>query len=112
MTRLAQRLEHLTYIYGLSISCILMTSHLYSVLRQLRLHGQHLSGINVRVVGLVEGFLQLLQLVGREHRPAHKQHLIFSESLNKLSFKYYEMRFIHDQLFLKESARDIKDNTK
>lgn len=50
-----------------------MTSHLDSVLRQLRLHGQHLPGVHVRVVGFMEGLLQLLQLVGREHRPAERR---------------------------------------
>lgn len=52
------------------VSCVLTMSHLYSVLGQLRLHGQHLSGVDVGVMSFVESFLQLLQLVGREHRPA------------------------------------------
>lgn len=43
--------------------------HLDAVLGQLRLDGEHLSSVDVRVVGLVEGFLQFLQLVGREHGP-------------------------------------------
>lgn len=47
--------------------------YLYPVFRELCLHGQHLSGVHVRVVGLVEGLLQLLQLVGREHRPEDRQ---------------------------------------
>lgn len=43
--------------------------YLYPVFRQLRLHGQHLPGINIWVVGLIERLLQLLQLVGGEDRP-------------------------------------------
>lgn len=50
-----------------------MTSHLYPVLGQLRLHGEHLARVHVGVVRLVEGLLQLLQLVRREHRPAETE---------------------------------------
>lgn len=61
--------------YSLELQLIISdrSSHLDSVLRQLRLHGQHLPGVHVRVVGFMEGLLQLLQLVGREHRPAERR---------------------------------------
>lgn len=41
--------------------------YLYSVFRQFCFHGQHLSGINIRVVRFVKGLFQLLQLIGREY---------------------------------------------
>jgi hypothetical protein len=44
-------------------------SYLYPVLRELCLHGQHLPGVNIRVVGFIEGLLQLLQLVRGEYGP-------------------------------------------
>lgn len=44
--------------------------YLYSVLRQVDLEGQQLPRIQVRVVGILKGFLQLLQLVTREDGPA------------------------------------------
>lgn len=40
--------------------------HLYPVLRQVGFKGQHLPGVDVGVVGLLEGLLQLLQLEGRK----------------------------------------------
>lgn len=43
--------------------------YLYPVFWQLCFHGQHLSSIHVRVVGLIEGLFQLLQLVGCEDCP-------------------------------------------
>lgn len=43
--------------------------YLDAVLGQLGLHGQQLSGVHVGVVSIVEGLLQLLQLMGCEHRP-------------------------------------------
>lgn len=48
-------------------------TYLYPVLRQLRLHSQHLPGIDVGVVRFVESFLQLLQLVSCEYRPAERR---------------------------------------
>ena len=42
--------------------------HLYSVFWQVGLQAQHLPGVHVRVVGVLECFLQLLQLVGGEYR--------------------------------------------
>lgn len=47
--------------------------HLYPVLRQLRFHGEHLARIHIGVVRLVEGLLELLQLVWREHSPAEPE---------------------------------------
>ena len=58
-----------------------VVSHLYSVLGQLRLHGKHLPGVDIRVVRLVEGLLQLLQLVGGEHRPAGQRTECETETL-------------------------------
>lgn len=49
---------------------VLHVSHLYPVLGQLCLHGEHLSGVDVRVMSLLKSFLQLLQLVGGEHGSA------------------------------------------
>lgn len=46
--------------------------HLYSVFRELSLHGQHFPGIHVRVVGRAECLLQLFQLLGSEDSPAGK----------------------------------------
>lgn len=43
--------------------------YLYPVFWQLCFHGQHLSSIYVRIVGLIEGLFQLLQLVGCEDCP-------------------------------------------
>lgn len=43
--------------------------YLYPVFWQLCFHGQHLSSIYVRIVGLVEGLFQLLQLIGCEDCP-------------------------------------------
>lgn len=37
--------------------------YLYPVLWKFSLHGEHLSGVDIRVVGLVESFLQLIQLI-------------------------------------------------
>lgn len=48
-------------------------THLYPVLRQLRLHSQHLPGIDVGVVSFIKSLLQLFQLVSCEHRPAEKR---------------------------------------
>lgn len=42
------------------------SSHLHSDLREVHLHGQLLSAVHVRVVGLLKGTLQLVQLVGGE----------------------------------------------
>lgn len=44
-------------------------THLYPVLGQIRPQAEHLAGVDVRVVRLLEGRLQLLQLLGREDRP-------------------------------------------
>ena len=43
-------------------------SHLHPRLRQVYLHGYLLPGVDVRVVGLLERSLQLLQLGGGERR--------------------------------------------
>lgn len=48
-------------------------TYLYPVLRQFRLHSQHLPGIDVGVVRFVESLLQLLQLVSCEYRPAERR---------------------------------------
>lgn len=48
-------------------------TYLYPVLRQLRLHSQHLPGIDVGVVRFIESLLQLLQLVSCEYRPAERR---------------------------------------
>jgi hypothetical protein len=44
----------------------LCVTDLYSVFRKIRLQGQHLPRIHVRVVRFFEGLLQLLQLIARE----------------------------------------------
>lgn len=44
-------------------------SYLYPVFRQLCFHSQHLSGINIRVMCLIKGLFQLLQLVRGEYGP-------------------------------------------
>lgn len=45
-------------------------THLYAILRQLRLHGQSLARVDVRIVGLVEGLLELFHLIAGENGPA------------------------------------------
>lgn len=47
-----------------------MSSHLNAILGQTGLHRKQLPGTHVRVVGLLEGLLQLLQLAAGEDRPA------------------------------------------
>lgn len=47
-------------------------TNLYSVLWELRLHGEHFSGVNVWIVSFIESFLQFLQLVGCENGSACK----------------------------------------
>lgn len=49
--------------------------YLYPVFWQLCLHGQHLSSIHIRVVSLIEGLFQLLQLVGCEDCPERNKTL-------------------------------------
>lgn len=55
-------------------------THLYPVLRQLCLHGQHLPGIDVGVVSFIKSLLQLFQLVSCEHRPAEKRERPLTQS--------------------------------
>lgn len=43
--------------------------YLYPVFWQFCFHGQHLSSIYIRIVGLIEGLFQLLQLIGCEDCP-------------------------------------------
>lgn len=43
--------------------------YLYPVFWKLRFHGQHLPGIDIWVVGLIECLLQLLKLVGSKDCP-------------------------------------------
>ena len=56
--------------------------YLYSVFRQVYLEGEQFPGVQVRVVCVLEGLFQLLQLVAREDRPA-KVRGSSSESANK-----------------------------
>lgn len=44
-------------------------THLNTYFREVDLHGELLSGVDVRVVRLFERSLELVQLVGREGRP-------------------------------------------
>lgn len=49
--------------------------YLYPVFWQLCFHGQHLSSVHIRVVSLIEGLFQLLQLVGCEDCPERNKTL-------------------------------------
>ena len=51
---------------GTGRCCRLCSAYLHPDLRQVDLHGQLLAAVHVRVVGLLEGALQLVQLVGGE----------------------------------------------
>lgn len=44
-------------------------TYLYSVLREIRLQGEHLAGVHIRIVRLLERFLQFVELVAGEYRP-------------------------------------------
>lgn len=50
----------------MTLFIFLRSSHLHSDLGEVHLHGQLLSAVHVRVVGLLKGTLQLVQLVGGE----------------------------------------------
>lgn len=52
-------------------------THLYAILGQLCLEREHLAGIDIGIVGLLEGLLQLLQLVAGEDRAAVPSLLLF-----------------------------------
>lgn len=45
-------------------------THLYAILGQFRLQGQHLAGIDIGIMGLLEGLFELLQLIAGEYGAA------------------------------------------
>ncbi|KAH3845108.1 hypothetical protein DPMN_087379 [Dreissena polymorpha] len=47
----------------------MMSIYLYSVLWKVGFQRQHLSGVHIRVVGVLKRLLQLFQLQARENRP-------------------------------------------
>lgn len=76
---------------GMSHECELET-HLYPILGQVGFDRQHFAGIDVRIVGLLERLLQLVQLVAGEDRATVAAFLL-------LLFATEPVDAVHGELF-------------
>jgi len=67
-------------------------THLDADLGQVHLHGQLLAGIDIGVVGLLEGPLQLMELVGGEGGPIATVFLLGAVVILTWQYKKFQCR--------------------
>lgn len=67
-------------------------TYLYSIFGQVGFNGQHFASVHVRIMGLLEGFFQFIQLIASEDRAAVASFLFLffpTESVNTVYREFF-----------------------